>query len=93
MKVGAQDKKWLTWPCLVQGATRRPSPAPSRRQHRGHRLPQVGCASSGLPLPGLHCALLMPTESIKGRAHWAGVPGGPCFILRTGAWSPTEAPQ
>lgn len=55
------------------------SPAPSRRQHRGHRRPppKVGCASSGLPLPRLHRALVMPTESIRGRAHWAGVPGGP----------------
>lgn len=77
MRVGAQDKKWLAWPCPVQGATRRPSPAPSRRQHRGQRLPQVGCASSGLPLPRPHRALVTPMESIKGRAHWAGVPEGP----------------
>lgn len=50
--MGAQDKKGLTWPCLVQEAAQRPLAWPGQKTTQGSHPSRMGGVSPGLPFPG-----------------------------------------
>lgn len=84
----------VTLPCAGCNAKTLTGPLQKTAQGSMTRPPSpAGCASSGLPLPRLHRALVMPRRASREGHIEPGCQGGPCFILSTGAWSPTEAPQ